>query len=145
MEPGHLLHSTLTCPLSGNARHHKSRHPFVPAAQLISSSEDNNRSETLSADQRWNAEWLDNTTRLRTFITDIGTHDPRMVLPTTAWVRLKHFAAVSDVSTPAYTNGVMASSAACECGGEEQTVNHDALQCPIQRPLWTTRPDSSGR
>ena len=31
-EPGHLLHLTLTCPLSGNVRHLKSIHPFVPAA-----------------------------------------------------------------------------------------------------------------
>jgi len=29
---------------------------------------------------------------------------------------------------------VMASSAACECGAEEQTVDHVVLQCPIHRP-----------
>jgi len=33
MEPGHLLHSVLTCPPNGNALHLKSTHPFVPAAQ----------------------------------------------------------------------------------------------------------------
>jgi len=27
----------------------------------------------------------------------------------------------------------MASSAVCECGAEEQTVNHVVLQCPIHR------------
>jgi len=27
----------------------------------------------------------------------------------------------------------MASSAACECDAEEQTVNHVVLQCPINR------------
>jgi len=27
----------------------------------------------------------------------------------------------------------MASSAACECGAEEQTVDHVLLQCPIHR------------
>jgi len=27
----------------------------------------------------------------------------------------------------------MASSAACECGAEEQTVDHVVLQCPIHR------------
>jgi len=27
----------------------------------------------------------------------------------------------------------MASSAACECGAEEQTVDHFVLQCPIHR------------
>jgi len=45
MEPEHLLHSALTCQSNGNARHLKSRHPFVPAAQqLISSADGNNRS-----------------------------------------------------------------------------------------------------
>jgi len=29
----------------------------------------------------------------------------------------------------------MASSAACECGAEEQTVDHVVLQCPIHQPL----------
>jgi len=28
----------------------------------------------------------------------------------------------------------MASSAACDCGAEEQTVDHVVLQCPIHRP-----------
>jgi len=28
----------------------------------------------------------------------------------------------------------MVSSAACECGAEEQTVDHVVLQCPIHRP-----------
>ena len=59
-EPGHL---------GGNARHLKSRHPFVPAAQqLISSSDDNNGNAALWADHRWNAERLESTTKLRTFI-----------------------------------------------------------------------------
>ena len=38
MEPRHLLHSTLTCPLNGNERHLQSRHPFVPATQQLISS-----------------------------------------------------------------------------------------------------------
>jgi len=48
MEPGHLLHSALTCPPAGNARHLKSSHSFVTAAQLlISSSDDTNRGAAL--------------------------------------------------------------------------------------------------
>ena len=44
----------------------------------------------------------------------------------------------------------MASSAACECGAEEQTVDHVVLQCQIHRPVrrrsaWTASPDGSGR
>jgi len=41
----------------------------------------------------------------------------------------------------------MASSAACECGADEQTVDHVVLQCPVHRPrhyctgwqVWTMR------
>ena len=91
MEPGHLLGSEFTCPSNGNARHLKSRHPFVPDAQkLISSSDYNNRCAALWVDHRRNAEWLENTTRLRTFIPDIGTHPLGMTMPRTAWVRLNH-------------------------------------------------------
>jgi len=75
MEPGHLLHSALTRPSSANTRHIKSRHPFVPAAQhLISSSENNNICATQWADHQWNVEWADNPTRLRIFIPDTGIH-----------------------------------------------------------------------
>jgi len=88
MEPGHLFHSALTCPPSANARRLKSRHPFVPAAQQLISSSDNNIRAALWADHRWNGEWLDNTTRLCTFISNTSTHPPGMTLSRTAWVRL---------------------------------------------------------
>ena len=80
----------LPCPSSGNALHLKSRHPFVPAAQqLLSSSDDNNRSAALWADHRWNPEWLDNTTEIRTFIPGLGTHPPGMALPRVQLDRLR--------------------------------------------------------
>ena len=41
MEPGHLLHSVLTCPQSANVWHLKSRHPFVRAAQQLISLSNN--------------------------------------------------------------------------------------------------------
>jgi len=45
MKHEHLLNSARTSSRNANARRLKSRHPFVPAAQLISSSDNNNRSE----------------------------------------------------------------------------------------------------
>jgi len=88
-EPGHLLHSALTCPPSANARCLKSRHPFVPAAQhLISSSDHNNIRAAQWADHQWNAEWADNPTRLRILIPDTSTHPPGITLPRRTWVRL---------------------------------------------------------
>ena len=75
IERGHLLYSAFTRPPDGNARRLESRHPLAPATQQLSLS-DNNRSAVLQADHRWNAEWLENTRRLCTFIPDTGTTLP---------------------------------------------------------------------
>jgi len=105
MASEHLLHSRLTCSPGVNTRILKSRHPLyaVPTTQqLISSSDDDNRTAALWADHRWNAEWLEDTTKLRTFIPD--SHPPGMVLPRAAWVRLTHLRTGVGVSDPTYTN-----------------------------------------
>jgi len=64
MELGQL-HSEFTCPPNGNAQHLKSRDPFVPAAQQLfsSSDDDKNITATLWADHRWNAERSENTSK----------------------------------------------------------------------------------
>jgi len=56
MEPGHLLHAVLTCPSNVDALCLKSRHPFVPAARLISLTDNNNGCAVQWADHQWNAE-----------------------------------------------------------------------------------------
>jgi len=119
MEPGHLLHSVLTCPSSADARRLKSRHPFVPATQhLISSPDNNNIRAAQWVDHQWNAEWADNPTRLCIFIPDTGPTHPGMTLPR-AQVRLNHLrTGVGRFYSCLYKWGV-ASSAACECGAEE--------------------------
>jgi len=77
MEPGHLLYSAPTRPSSVVAQRLKSRHPFVPATQqLISFSDNNNIHAVQWADHQWNAECVDNPTRLRTLIPDTGKHTP---------------------------------------------------------------------
>jgi len=107
MEAGHLRHWGLTCPSGGKSLPLKSRHLLVPAAeQLISSSDDNNRNAALWADHPLKAQWLENSTRLRTFNPDISTHSLGMAQLRTAWVWLTASALVSDVSASAYTNGV---------------------------------------
>jgi len=67
MEPGHLLHPALTRPLSVGGQLLISRHLFVPAAQQLISSSDNNIRAAHWADHQWNAEWAVNPTRLRIF------------------------------------------------------------------------------
>ena len=134
VESGHLLHSALTCPPGANIRRLKSRLPFVLAAQqLISSSDSNNIRTAHWADHQMKAEWLDNLTRLRTFIPDTGTHPPGMALPRTAWVRLNRLLTFGHFRSCLHKWG-MASSAAFECDAKEQTIDHVVLQCPAHRP-----------
>ena len=89
MDPGHLLHSALTCPLSADARRLKLRHPFVPAAQQLISSSDNIKMRAAHwTDHQWNTEWADNPTKLLILIPDTGIQAPGVSLPRRAWVRL---------------------------------------------------------
>ena len=143
MEPGHLLHSALTWPPGANARHLKSRHPLVLATQqLISSSEDIRAVHW--ADHGWKAK----TVGQLSFIPGTSTHPP-------GWPSQEQRAS----GLTASRTGVgrfcsclhkwgMASSSACECRAEEQTVDHVVLQCPTHwtpHGLHAARPDGSGR
>jgi len=135
MKPGHLLHSALTRPSGAAARCLKSRHPFVTAAQqLISTSDNNNIRAAQWTDHQWNAEWVDNPTRLPTSIPDTGIANPRMTLPRKAWVQLNRLRTGVGRFCSCLYKWSMASSTACECGAE-QTVDHVVLHCPIHRPL----------
>ena len=58
---------------------------------------------------------------------------PGVTLPRRAWVRLNRFSTGAGRFRSCLYKLSMASSAACECGEEEQTVDHVALQCPLHR------------
>ena len=95
------------------------------------SSDDNNKSAALWAGHQWNAEWLENTTRLRTFIPDIGNQPTGMALPRTVWVRLNRLrTGVGRFRSCLYKWG-MVRSAACQCSAEEQIVEYVVLHLPI--------------
>jgi len=128
MEPRHLLYSAVTCSLSGNVRHLKWRHRFVPNTRLISSYD--NKSAALWTDHQWNCGV-------------VGEHYKSSVLwcPTLASILLEWpchrssitaSAPVLDVSAPAYSNGVWAPSVAC--AAQNTTVDHVVLCCPIHGP-----------
>ena len=97
---------------------------------------DNNiRSATLWAGHWWNAEWLNNPIRLRTFIPDTGTQPLRKTLPRTAWVWLNRIHTAIAHFLSCLNKWGVALSVACECGTEKQIVNHVVLDCLICRPL----------
>jgi len=66
-------------------------------------------------------------TRLRTFIADTGTHPTGMTLPRTAWVWLNRLRTGVGRFRSCFYKWDMASSAACECDAEEQTVDQVVL------------------
>ena len=136
LQSRNLLHSALTRPSSANARRLKSRHPFVPAAQqLISSSDNNNNIHAAQwADHQWNAEWAENP-QDSAFSSPTPAHThPGMTFPRRAWVRLNRLrTGVGRFRSCLFKWGT-ASFAACECGAEEQTVYHVVLQRPIHQP-----------
>jgi len=47
-----------------------------------------------------------------------------MTLPRTVWFRFKAYTQVSVFAAPACRNGGITLSATCECGAEEQAVDH---------------------
>jgi len=59
-------------------------------------------------------------TRLRIFIPDIGNHPLGATLPRRAWVRLNRLHSSVEHFRSCLQKWGMASSAACECGAEEQ-------------------------
>ena len=121
----------LTCPSSENARRFKSRHSFVPAAQQLINSIDNNKRAALWADHQWNAEWLDNTTRLRSFICDTTPSEWPCQRQRRSGLTASHRYRTFPLLLAQIGYGP---SAVCECGAGEQTVDHVVLQCPIHRP-----------
>ena len=86
MEPGHLLHSALTCPSSENTWRLKLRHPFVPAAQHLISSSDNNMRVV-----QWritNGMRSGRATPQDSYFHPRHRQPPGMTLPRRAWVQL---------------------------------------------------------
>jgi len=93
------------------------------------------------ADHQWNAEWADNPIRLCTLSPDTGTHPPGMTLSRRAWVRLNRLRTVVGHFRSCLYKWGMASSAACECGAEEQTVDYvsssvQSIDLPMDYTSW---------
>ena len=132
MEPGHLLHAALTRPSSANARRLKSTpictrrttsHHFIWQQQ-----------HTCGAVGELPMECGVDGHKIPHFHPRHRHPHPGVTLPRRAWVRLNRLrTGVGRFRSCLYKWG-MASSAACESGAEEQTVDHVVLQCPIHRP-----------
>ena len=135
LAPDHLLHSKAYAKRSGDPRRLKSRHPFVPAAQmLLDESNNQNISVENWADYKWSAEWKSNTTRLHSFIPNIDSQPAGVPLPRQVWVRLNRLhTGVGLFRSVAHKWG-LATSPSCTCCAEEQTADHIINSCATYRP-----------
>ena len=142
MKPGHLLHPVLTM-------HWVGRHSIWNQVTHLHSSHNNSSAHLVTTyvrhtDHQWNAEWLDNTTRLCTFIPDTGTHLEWSFRKPPGF-SLTAFAPMLYVSTPGYTNGY---GSPCSLWVLWRRTNHQPCCPPTSNSStypWTAWPDRSGR
>ena len=100
---------------------------------MLDDLKETNSSVTHWADYRWNMDWQENTSRLHQFITGISPSPPGMNLSRSTWVKLNRLRTGVGLFRSTMYKWGMASTGACECGAEEQTVDHLITTCPMYR------------
>ena len=134
LDPDHILHGLLSGSSDTRQVRLRSRRPFVPAAR--------NRLDNLArlgirasewTNHKWNAEYCENASRLRAFVSETGARPVGMGLPREAWVKLNRLrTGVGRFHSSMHKWG-LAPSPNCECSASEQTADHVLTACPIYR------------
>ena len=127
---GHVLHGQL---VEQHDAHHgrlRSRRPFVPAAwKLLDSLSELDIRVKQWTKHKWNADYLESTSRVRVFIPRVSSRPLGMSLPRTSWVRLNRLrTGVEHFHSSMYKWG-LAPSPNCECGATEQSADHIISSC----------------
>ena len=134
LNPDHILHGLLSGSSDTGQVRLRSRYPFVPGARILW---DNLARLGIRAsewtNQKWNAEYCENASRLRGFVPDTSARPVGMGLPRAAWVKLNRLrTGVGRFHSSMHKWG-LAPSPNCECGASEQTADHVLTVCPIHR------------
>ena len=108
----------------------RSRRPFVPAAwKLLDCLSKLDIRVKQWTKHKWNADYLESTSRVRAFILRVSSKPPGMSLPRTSWVRLNRLrTGIGRFHSSTYKPG-LAPSPNCECGATEQTADHVISSC----------------
>ena len=81
---------------------------------------------------KWNAQYCENTSRLRAFIPKTTGKPVGMSLPRTAWVKLNSLrTGIGRFHSSMHTRG-LGFSPNCKCGASEQTADHLLITCPTR-------------
>ena len=134
LDPDHILHGLLSGSSDTRQVRLRSRRPFVPGARNLL---DNLARLGIRASEwtnhKWNAEYCENASRLRAFVSETGARPVGMGLPRAAWVKLNRLqTGVGRFHSSMHKWG-LAPSPNCECGASEQTADHVLTACPIHR------------
>ena len=127
-DPDHVLHRLLV----GHLGRLRSRGPFVPAEwKLLDSLFELDIRVKQWTKHKWNADYLESSSRVRAFIPRVSSRPLGMSLPKIFWVRLNCLQAdVGCFHSSMYKWGP-APSPNCECGATEQTADHAIFSCLI--------------
>ena len=82
---------------------------------------------------KWNAEYSENFSRLRVFVSGTGARPVEMGLPRAAWVELNRLRTGFGQFHSSMHKWGLAPSPNCECGPSEQTADHVLTACLIHR------------
>ena len=140
LDPNHILYSLLSVSSDTRQVRLRSRRPFVPTARnLLDNLASLGIRTSECTNHKWNAEYCENTTRLRVFISRTSRRPVGMGLPRTAWVKLNRLqTGVGQFHSSMHKWG-LAASLNCECGAPEQTSDHVLTECPIHRASHRAR------
>ena len=117
-----------------------SRRPFVPAAwKLLGSLSKLDIRVKQWTKHKWNADYLESTSRVRAFIPRVSSKQLGISLHRTSWVRLNGLrTGIERFHSSMYKWG-LAPSPHCECGATEQTAHHVTSSCLIHHVPRGTR------
>ena len=139
-DPDYVLHRQLVRQQDAHLGRLISRRPFVPAAwKLLGSLSKLVIRVKQWAKHKWNADYLESTSRVRAFISRVSSRQLGMSLPRTSWVRLNRLrTGIGRFHSSMYKWG-LAPSPNCECGATEQTADHVISSCLIYHVPRGTR------
>ena len=134
LDHDHILHGVLSGSSDTRQVRLRSRRSFVPAVRnLLNNLARLGIRASKRTNQKWNAEYCENASRLRTFVPRTGSRPVGMGLLRAAWVKLNRLrTGVGRFHSSMHKWG-LAPLPNCECGASEQTADHVLTACPIHR------------
>ena len=138
--PNHVLHGPFVGQQDAHLGRFRSRRPFVPAAwKLLGSLSKLDIRVKQWTKHKWNADYLESTSRVRAFIPRVSSRPLGMNLPRPSWVRLNRLRTGVGRFHSSMYRWNLASSPNCECGATEQIADQVISSCLIHHVPRGTR------